>query len=160
MSLGEIIMSSAVGLFFFFGVIGIIWAIVSVQKKEKVAKVIITSKIYSVTQIARIVGISESETIKRIQGIISDANKSAWSGGAAEWRIFRGAYLDLHKMEIILAEPSEKPTMGGLIEKAKKVAYSKLAGQLPKEPWTCPYCRNTNDGEEIECDSCKATRPE
>jgi len=129
------------------------------RQKQKMTDLIIISKVYSVSRIASLAGVRQDKAIRHIQEIITHAN-----GGTREWRILRGAHLDLNNMEIVLAEideANEPPTLGGLIDKAKKVAHSKLAQHLPeepKEPWICPYCRTKNDGEEQVCSSCKANR--
>ena len=136
----------------------------STKEKNEIAKIIITSKLYSVSRIAQVAGISVDRVIRHIQDIIADANKSVWEGGNAEWKILRGAQLDLNKMEIIIDENIEKtnPTIGGLFDKAKKVIHSKLADQVSQEQqsWICPYCRTTNVGEEIVCNNCNASRSE
>ena len=147
-----------IGIILLFVIVGGFAALKN-QQKKKIADLILISKVYSVSRIAKLARIGEDKAIRRIQQLISYAND-----GNREWRVLRGAHLDLNTLEIILAEVDEADealTLEGLVNQAKKVVHSKLAQHLPeeqKEPWTCPYCRTVNDGEEQVCNSCKANR--
>jgi len=144
-----------IGMLLLMG-IGVFFMTRNNRQKQKMTDLILISKIYSVSRIASLAGVRQDKAIRHIQEIIKHAN-----AGTREWRVLRGAHLDLNNMEIVLAEideANEATTLEGLVNQAKRVVHSKLAQHLPKEPWICPYCRTQNDGEEQACGSCNAAQ--
>ena len=106
-------------------------AITGVKKKEqKVLNVIVSSGITAVSDISKSTKIKEGKLIPMIQSLITHANEEFSLYNGIE--LLRGARLDLNKMEIIMP--------------------------IKKEPWTCVYCRASNEKDVLTCSSCQAPK--
>lgn len=116
----------------------------TVWRKQKVLGIIVSSQVYSVSEISKLSGIREKSLIPTIRYLISHANTDFDRSGQVSLlsgaEVLRGARFDLNKMEIILA----------------KVNSIVSVREEPK--WVCPYCRAKNPGEEFGCGGCGARR--
>jgi len=129
-------MFEIIGLILFIVICGIgiyliaTWGDGAKKRKQKVLSIIVSSRITSVADISKSTKIKEEKLIPVIQSLIAHANEDWSPFNGVE--LLRGAQLDLNKMEIVLP--------------------------IKNEPWTCSYCRTSNDGKEIICSSCKASK--
>ena len=108
----------------------------SIQRKQKVLGIIVSSQVTAMSEISKLTGIKEKYLITTIQYLITHANED-WEGkgmvsllSGAE--ALRGARLDLNKMAIILP-----------VEKAD---------------WVCIYCRTVNEETSFTCQACQAPK--
>ena len=114
------------------------------DNRKRVLSIIAASRVYSVSQISQLSGISEAEVVSIIQWLISHANgdwrRNVQVSHLGDLDPLRGAHLDLDRMEIILA--------------------GNVSVEPMKPPWVCPYCRGKNHGSDLVCSGCKARRQE
>ena len=130
------------------------------RQKQKVVDLILISKVYSVSRITSLAGVSQDRAIRIIKETISQANTGGL-GSDRQWRVLRGAQLDFDAMQIILSEADERTAMEKTFDTAKKAMLSKFTQNLPeepKEPWICPYCDTKNPGDVFNCGGCKASQ--
>ena len=127
------------------------------RQKQKLIDLIIISKVYSVSRLVSLSGVSQDRAIRYIKEVISHANASGLGSGR-EWRVLRGAQLNFDTMEIVPAEEIEPTVMEGAFNTLKSAVGSKFAQQVPKEPWACPYCDAKNPAETLDCVGCGTKR--
>ena len=117
------------------GVLGIIRTISNRKKTEelnKIASLVVTSGLRRVDDIVLFSGMSEVKVIDQLR-ILTASTSSVKLGNDA--RYLKGGKLDLQTMEIKLSDK-----------------------YIEKEPWTCVYCRASNEKDVLTCSSCQAPK--
>ena len=101
------------------------------KQRNKISSLVVTSKLRSISEIARHARMSEDKVIKILRKLISSSAHSE----TGEKKYLKNATLNLQTMEVIL---SDKYT--------------------EKEPWACVYCRAVNKPKDLVCQSCQAAK--
>ena len=102
------------------------------RRLNKLASLIVSSGLRRVDDIVRFSGMSEVKVIDQLR-ILTASTSSVKLGNDA--RYLKGGKLDLQTMEIKLSDK-----------------------YIEKEPWTCVYCRASNEKDVLTCSSCQAPK--
>lgn len=116
--------------------------------EEKIRSIITLSKEYSIPRIASTANLSEDDTVKLIEKMISKS-----STGNLDYKAFRNAHINYQERTIVIDETKNN----GFVERFGKMTNSLLDKFTPKEEkqdWKCIYCASMNAGESYFCTQC------
>ncbi len=118
--------------------------------EEKIRSIITVSNELSIPRIASIANLSEEETTKIIEKMISKS-----STGNINYKAFRNAHINHHESIVVIDETKSN----GFVEKFGKMTNSLLDKFTPKiveekTDWKCVYCASMNAGEAYFCTQC------
>jgi len=99
---------------------------------NKIASLVVSSQLRNLADIARFTGMPEKKLIDYLHLLFSDSSGHQLGNDA---RYLKGGKLDLQTMEIKLSDK-----------------------YIEKEPWTCVYCRASNEKDVLTCSSCQAPK--
>ena len=126
-------------------------SVANTNKAKKIASLIKNSEIYSIREIASITGIEQSKVMRIVEKEIGNGHDDP----NEILNVFKNAHIDHRTMEVII-DPNRNEN--SLTYKARKAIGSFLDKHISQEPWTCVYCRTSNEAKETVCRSCKASK--
>jgi len=106
--------------------------IIRKRRKNKIASLVVTSRLRSIPEIARHANMSADKVIKILR-LLTAATSDVVLANEAKY--LKDATINLQTMEVILSDKHTK-----------------------NEPWTCVYCRAVNTPEALVCSACHAPK--